>query len=84
MGTCTGHRVPGPGLPERLRADPAVQRAGGRVHDPDLDLPIPSPAFFDKIGQRFWRSVASFAEANDIPWVKFAKDDRKADVMAPT
>jgi hypothetical protein len=27
--------------------------------------------------------VASFAEANDIPWVKFGKDDCKADVMAP-
>jgi hypothetical protein len=48
-----------------------------------LDLPIPSPALFDKIGQKFRRSVASFAEANGIPWVKFAKDDRKADVMAP-
>jgi hypothetical protein len=48
-----------------------------------LALPIPSPAVFDKIGQRFRRSVASFAEANGIPWVKFAKDDRKADVMAP-
>ena len=32
-----------------------------------LGLPIPSPAFFDKIGQRFRRAVASFAEANDIP-----------------
>ena len=48
-----------------------------------LGLPIPSPALFDKIGQRFRRAVASFAEANGIPWVKFAKDDRKADVMAP-
>ena len=48
-----------------------------------LGLPIPSPALFDKIGQRFRRAVATFAEANDIPWVKFAKDDRKADVMAP-
>ena len=48
-----------------------------------LGLPIPSPALFDKISQRFRRAVASFAEANDIPWVKFAKDDRKADVMAP-
>jgi hypothetical protein len=48
-----------------------------------LGLPIPSPALFDKIGQKFRRVVASFAEANDIPWVKFAKDDRKADVMAP-
>src|SRR3984885_9060064 len=48
-----------------------------------LGLPIPSPALFDKLGQRFRRAVASFAEANGIPWVKFAKDDRKADVMAP-
>jgi hypothetical protein len=48
-----------------------------------LGLPIPSPALLEKIGQRFRRSVASFAEANGIPWVKFAKDDRKADVMRP-
>jgi hypothetical protein len=48
-----------------------------------LDLPIPSPALLEKISQRFRRSVVSFAEANDIPWVKFAKDVRKADVMAP-
>ena len=27
--------------------------------------------------------MASFAEANDIAWVRFAKDDRKAEVMAP-
>ena len=48
-----------------------------------LGLPIPSPALFGKIGQRFRRAVGSFAEANEIPWVKFAKDDRKVDVMAP-
>ena len=48
-----------------------------------LGLPIPSPALFDKIGQRFRRAVVSFAEANDIPWVKFSRDDRKADVMRP-
>ena len=48
-----------------------------------LGLPIPSPALFDKIGQRFRRAVDSFAEANHIPWVKFAKDDRKAEVMGP-
>src|SRR6266576_1707643 len=46
-------------------------------------VPIPSPALFDKIGQKFRRSVASFAEANGIPWVRFAKEDRKAEVMAP-
>jgi len=48
-----------------------------------LGLPIPSPAIFDKMGQRFRRAVASFAEVNDITWVRFARDDRKADVMAP-
>jgi len=48
-----------------------------------LGLPIPSPALFDKIGQRFRRAVASFAEANNIPWVRFAKGDRKAEVMRP-
>ena len=37
-----------------------------------LGLPIPSPALFDKIGQRFRRAVASFAEANDIPVLAFA------------
>src|SRR5215472_10653842 len=48
-----------------------------------LGLPIPSPALFDKIGQRFRRAVATFAEANHIPQVRFAKEDRKADVMRP-
>ena len=48
-----------------------------------LGLPIPSPALFDKIGQRFRRAVASFAGGNDIPWVRFGKGDRKADVMRP-
>ena len=48
-----------------------------------LGLPIPSPAIFDKMGQRFRRAVASFADAYHIPWVRFAKDDRKADVMRP-
>jgi hypothetical protein len=48
-----------------------------------LGLPIPSPALFDKIGQRFRRSVDSFAEASGIPWVRFSKGDRKADVMRP-
>jgi len=37
----------------------------------------------EKISTRFRRSVASFAEANGIAWVRFGKDARKADVMAP-
>jgi hypothetical protein len=48
-----------------------------------LGLPIPSPALLEKISQRFRRSVVSFADANDIAWVKFSKDDRKTDVMRP-
>jgi hypothetical protein len=48
-----------------------------------LGLPIPSPAIFDKIGQKFRAAVVSFAEANHIPWVRFRKDDRKVEVMAP-
>src|SRR5579859_2339463 len=48
-----------------------------------LDLPIPSPVIFEKMGQRFRQAVSSFADANHIPWVRFAKGSRKADVMQP-
>jgi len=48
-----------------------------------LGMPIPSPALMEKISTRFRRSVESFAEANGIAWVRFGKDARKADVMAP-
>src|SRR5919205_2776256 len=48
-----------------------------------LGYPFPSSALFSQIGQRFRRAVASFAEANDIPWVKFGKDDDKLAVMRP-
>jgi hypothetical protein len=48
-----------------------------------LGKPIPSPALMEQIGTRFRRSVESYASANEIPWVKFGKDDRKIDVMQP-
>ena len=48
-----------------------------------LGMPIPSPALMEKISTRFRRAVESFAEANGIPWVRFGRDARKADVMAP-
>ena len=48
-----------------------------------LGLPIPSPALFDKIGQKFRRAVDSFAQASHIPWVRFTKEDRKVEVMRP-
>jgi hypothetical protein len=48
-----------------------------------LGYPFPSPALFTKIGDRFRRAVASYAEANDIPWIKFGKDDDKLATMVP-
>jgi len=50
-----------------------------------LGYPFPSPALFNQIGQRFRRAVTSFAQANDIPWVKFGKDDvgGKLELMRP-
>jgi hypothetical protein len=46
-----------------------------------LGYPFPSPALFNQIGQRFRRAVAGYAEANDIAWVQFGKDDDKLAVM---
>src|SRR5499427_2923128 len=48
-----------------------------------LGFPFPSPVLFRQLGDRFRRAVASFAEANDIPWIKFGKDEAKLEVMAP-
>jgi hypothetical protein len=48
-----------------------------------LGYPFPSPALFNQIGQRFRRAVTSFAEANDIPWIRFGKDDDKLATMTP-
>lgn len=45
--------------------------------------PIPSPAAVAKIGEAFRASVRAFGEANQIPVVKFAKGDRKVEVMRP-
>ncbi len=43
--------------------------------------PIPSPAAVAKIGEAFRVSVRRFAEANQIPVIRFAKGDRKIEVM---
>src|SRR2546421_7693750 len=48
-----------------------------------LGYQFPSPTLFNQIGQRFRRAVQSYAEANDVPWVKFGKDDDKLAVMTP-
>ena len=46
-----------------------------------LGLPIPSPAVMEKIGTRFRRAVHRFAEDNHVPLTRFAKGDRKIEVM---
>ena len=48
-----------------------------------LGKPVPSPAVFEQIGDRFRRAVTKFAAGGDIPVVRFGKDDRKIDVMRP-
>src|SRR5215470_9577779 len=48
-----------------------------------LGFPFPSPALFRQMGDRFRRSVLSFADANDIPWIRFEKDQAKLEVMQP-
>ena len=48
-----------------------------------LGCPIPSPAIMEKIGTAFRKAVASFAEADHIPVVRFGKEYRKIDRMRP-
>ena len=45
---------------------------------------VPSPALFNNIGLAFRKAVLEFAEGNDIPLIRFAKGDRKIDVVRPT
>ena len=46
-------------------------------------FPIPSPALLEQNGVVFRRAVATYAEVNGIPFVRFAKGDRKLEVMRP-
>ena len=46
-------------------------------------FPIPSPVVVGRIGDQFRRAVRSFADANQIPMIKFGKGDRKVERMRP-
>jgi hypothetical protein len=62
---------------------PQLQHAGGLlgyVHR-QLGLPIASTAPLARITDRFAAAVRRFAEREAIPWVDFAKGQRKDDVM---
>ncbi len=49
----------------------------------DLGFPIPSPAILERIGLWFRKAVTEFAAEGDIPVIRFAKGDRKVEVMRP-
>ena len=46
-----------------------------------LEFPFASPALFNKIGQRFRKVVADYAQTNNIPWIVFGKGDDKLAVV---
>lgn len=48
-----------------------------------LGFPIPSPAILERIGLGFRKAVTEFAAEGDIPVIRFAKGDRKLEVMRP-
>jgi hypothetical protein len=70
---------------------PKLQVAGqvARFLHDHLGHPLPSPALFDQIGNRFRRDVKRFAERRGIPILRLKKpdrtrwDDRKLDHVRP-
>ena len=64
---------------------PKLQTSGGVVWflTEHRGNPIASPALFARIGNRFREDVKRFAIAADIPLIRFAKGDRKIDVVRP-
>lgn len=48
-----------------------------------LGCPVPSPAIFEQMGERFRAAVRDFAETKGIPLIHFKKGDRHIDVMRP-
>lgn len=46
-------------------------------------FPIASPAALGNLKQRYVQAVRRYADMNQVPWVKFAKGDRKIDVVLP-
>src|SRR6266566_5101636 len=61
---------------------PQLQYATGLVSyiHRQLGMPVASTAALAPISEAFTRSVRSFAASGEIPWVDFAKGQRKDDV----
>jgi hypothetical protein len=69
-----------------LNAYVPILQVGGQVKTflrDHLRAPIPSPVLLEKRGTRFRAAVESFTVNNGIPLVRFAKTDRKIEVMRP-
>lgn len=64
---------------------PTLQTSGAVVRFiyEHLGMPVVSPAVFERRGTMFRQAVTRYADNNGIPVVKFAKGDRKLDVMQP-
>ena len=62
---------------------PQLQHAGGLLGyvQRQLGLPVASTAPLAKITDRFAAAVHRFAEREQVPWVDFARGQRKDDVM---
>ena len=63
---------------------PKLQTSGGLcyfLHD-HLGNPIPSPALFRPMHDRFLRAVAMFAGRQGLPTVEFKSGQRKDDIVA--
>lgn len=63
---------------------PGLQTSGqvvGFLHQ--RGFPIPSPAALGIIGRGLRQAMRDYAAAGGIPWLRFGKDDRKVDVVAP-
>ncbi len=64
---------------------PTLQTAGATVRflTRHRGHPIPSPALFGQMGDRFRSAVKDFAAAHAIPLIPFKAGERKLEVMAP-
>jgi hypothetical protein len=89
-----GHVVLGVECVDRMLLNAYVPnlQVGGQVVrflTDHLGNPVPSPALFSQIGNRFVRDVKAFAGANGVPILRLAKpdrarwDDRKVDHVRP-
>lgn len=60
-----------------------LQSGGGVVTFLRRLGPVPSPALFNLITERFKTALHAFAQTNEIPWIEFHRGERKDDIVEP-